>query len=143
MKLNIGFGVYEDEIEPILAGVRCQRPLAEIEAMTCPCCGARISVRFSAQRRHEFQVFCARRAIAPVHIPGDCRASGLVAGANRGYGAHHDLLAQHQLFCERWPAGNARLGRNADGCLWSGRMILRPDQADYPLWCWIVSQGDR
>jgi hypothetical protein len=34
-------------------------------------------------------------------------------------------------------------GSDADGCLWSGRMIVRPDQTDYPLWCWIVGQGDR
>ncbi len=34
-------------------------------------------------------------------------------------------------------------GRDAEGCLWSGAMTLRPSEKDYGLWRWIIRHGDR
>ncbi len=64
MKMEFTYGIYEGEIEPALATVRSQRPLAEIEAMPCPCCGARLSISFSSEG-HGFQVFCSGE---PLHM---------------------------------------------------------------------------
>ncbi len=33
MKMDLTYGIYEDEIEPVLAAIRCHRPLAEIKSV--------------------------------------------------------------------------------------------------------------
>ena len=34
-------------------------------------------------------------------------------------------------------------GRDAEGCLWSDAITLRPGEKNYELWRWIIGQGDR
>ncbi len=142
MKTDLTYGIYEGEIEPVLAAVRSQRPLAEIEAMPCPCCGARISVEFSPAGNW-FQVYCLGE---PLHISTHQEADQPPTWWKERVGKAEPITFYWQR--DHGFADDGRLempasGYDAEGCHWSGRMIVRPDQADYPLWRWIVSQGDR
>jgi hypothetical protein len=142
MKMNFGFGVYEDEIEPVLAAVRCHRPLAEIQALACPCCGARMEVWFSPEGGH-FHVGCTGELphlsqSQKIAQPPDWWQQRIAdTGPITFYWQKDSCFADDGRL--EMPAS----GYDADGNHWSGRMVRKPDHADYPLWCWIVGQKGR
>ncbi len=142
MKMQLTYGIYEDEIEPVLAAVRSQRPLAEIEAMPCPCCRARISVSFFPEG-DGFQIFCSGE---PLHMstyqkiaepPAWWKERIVDTGPITFYWRGDSSVANDGRL------GMPVSGYDADGNHWSGAMTLRPDQPDYLLWRWIIGQGDR
>src|SRR5215211_2705805 len=57
MKMQHTYGIFQEEIEPLLALVFAHEPLDVIESVPCPCCGANITVGFSDDGGH-FQVSC-------------------------------------------------------------------------------------
>jgi hypothetical protein len=142
MKMELTFGIYEDEIEPVLAAVWSRRPLAEIEALPCPCCGARLTVSF-APAGNAFQVFCSGE---PLHLS---RFQAIAQPPTWWT----ERIADTSPITFYWRvhsgvADDGRLGMpvsgyNADGCHWNGAMTVSPDQPDYLLWRWIIAQGDR
>ena len=142
MKMQETYGIFESEIDDVLAAVRSHRPLAEIETIPCPCCGAKITVEFSPEG-NGFQVQCAGD---PPHLS-----------------THQEIINPPSWWKERiwktgaitfywreWSAfsGDGTLemkmsGGDEDGSHWTGVMQLRTNHPDYPLWCWIIEQGNR
>ena len=58
------YGIYEDEIEPLLSRVRRHDDLAAIEGTPCPACGAALRIVIYPDGRF-FQVLCAGK---PPHM---------------------------------------------------------------------------
>ncbi len=142
MKMDLTYGIYEDEIEPVLAAIRFHRPLAEIEALPCPCCGARMSVSLAPQG-DGFLVYCAGE---PLHMskfqeiaqpPPWWRERIWDTGPVTIYWRKDSSIASDGTL------GMPVSGRDAEGCLWSGAITLRPGEKNYELWRWIIGQGDR
>src|SRR5262245_10507220 len=57
MKMQHSYGIFEEEIEPLLALVFAHAPLDVVESVPCPCCGAHITAQFSREG-DEFKVAC-------------------------------------------------------------------------------------
>lgn len=52
------YGIFEGEIDPVIRRIRRHEDVATIEAIPCPCCGARIRITFWPGGR-AFQVLCS------------------------------------------------------------------------------------
>lgn len=142
MKMQHTYGIYEDEIEPVVAAVRSHRSLAEIEAMPCPCCGAGLSVTFSSEGIG-YTVSCKGE---PMHMSVYQEIANPPPWWKKcvvePYSTTFCWLDWHQ-FSEDGTLKMNLSGYGMDNNHWSGEMTLRPDEEDYPLWKWILSQRDR
>jgi hypothetical protein len=142
MKMQFAYGIYEGEIEGVLAAVRAHRPLSEIEGILCPCCGAGIVVQFSPEG-NGFQVNCCG---SPPHLstyqeittpPPWWKERICETGPITFY------WREWSRFTEGGSLEMKVSGYEADGSHWTGALTLEPNQTDYMLWRWIISQGDR
>jgi hypothetical protein len=125
-----------------LAAVRAQRPLVEIEAMSCPCCGSRISVRFSP-KGDGFHVACCGE---PPHLSTYQEVTKLPAWWEERIVETGPITFYWHKDSQFGNDGRLEMpasGYDGNSCHWSGRMILRPGQPDYLLWRWVIGQGDR
>jgi hypothetical protein len=141
VKMQLTYGIYEAEIEPVLARVRLHHPLSEIEATSCPCCGAKITVQFSPDG-DGFMVACSGE---PPH-----------------FSVHQDIDNPPAWWRERiaesgpitfywheWSGfredGTLEMKASGtdDGTHWTGCVEVSPTDVDYPLWKWILERRGR
>jgi hypothetical protein len=142
MKMQYTYGIYESEIDEVLAAVRSHESLSAIESIPCPCCGARIAVQF-APEGNGFQVNCAGE---PLHISTYQEISNPPPWWKERIWETGPVT----FYWREWSAfaadGTLEMkvsGYDEDGSHWTGAMDVRPDQPDYSLWRWIIEQGDR
>jgi hypothetical protein len=143
MKVNSPFdGIFEKEIEPILAAVRSHRRLSEVEAMPCPACGAKISVHFSREGR-DFNVYCAGEQL---HFSRYEEITNPPAWWKERIEDSRPVTFYWRAdsrFVENGTLNMPASGYLEDGSHWNGAMTVPSDHADYRLWQWIIAQGDR
>ncbi len=134
------YGIFENEINPVLALVDQHASLAEIEARQCPLCSSPLVVRFDNSMGTQYTVLCTGD---PVHfsLPQEIAtpppwwleryeaprtwtkyARGMVLTTDAG-----SLL----MYAEGWSESNGN---------WTGHFECCPSDDDFLLWAWIVSE---
>jgi hypothetical protein len=135
------YGIYEGEVDSVIADVRSHLPLEAVEATPCPYCRARIAVHFDPEG-HGFQIACSGD---PPHISTYQEITdppawwkqracdpGPVTFYWRGWSWFEDDGTLQMKVS----------GYDEQGNHWTGAMRLRSDETDYPLWQWIIRQGE-
>jgi hypothetical protein len=142
MKMYYTYGLYEDEIEQVLALVRLHEPLAKIEATPCPCCGAPISITFWPEG-DGFQVACSG---SPPHFSTYQEIAIPPAWWTERIGDFGPTTFYWHEWSRYREDGTLEMkasGYAEDGSHWTGQVEIPPDHADYPLWKWILEQVGR
>lgn len=142
MKMQSTYGIYENEIDNVLDAVRSHASLSAIEAIPCPCCGARIAVEF-AKEGSSFQINCSGE---PPHFSMCQEICNPPPWWKERVSETRSVIfywRENSVFAADGTLSMKVSGYDEDGSHWTGDMELLPNQPDYLLWRWILVQGDR
>ena len=142
MKTYDTYGIYDGEIDRVLALVRSHEPLAKIEAIPCPCCGAPIAITFWPEGEG-FQVICSGD---PPHFSTYQEISTPPPWWKARVGDFDPVTFYWPEWSRCRDDGTLEMtasGYEEAGVHWTGHVEIAPHHADYGLWKWILEQGGR
>jgi hypothetical protein len=135
-----GYGIFDDEVDPIIDMVRSHAPLEEIRAGQCPTCGAPIAVEFS-ELGDGFQIYCKGK---PLHLSKWQEITDPPTWWPECVTSARDCTYHWREWHSFDEAGILTMkvsGYRADGCHWSGQLECSPDHVDYEFWCWVLLES--
>jgi hypothetical protein len=142
VKTHDTYGIYEGEIDRVLALVRSHEPLAKIEAIPCPCCRAPIAITFWPYGEG-FQVSCSG---SPPHFSTYQEIALPPAWWKQRIGDFRPITFYWREWGRYREDGTLEMkasGYDGEGAHWTGHVEIPRHHADYRLWKWILEQSGR
>lgn len=134
------YGIFKNEIDPVLELVEQHAPLAEIEGKRCPLCGSHLVVHFENDTGTEYTVLCTGE---PVHFSFVQKIADPPSWWRERYQPPKPWKEYARGSAVTTDAGSLLMfahGWSESKGHWTGHFKCFPLDDEFSLWTWIVSE---